>query len=466
MKRYEVLNEDATWGEAFSAINTTSENLNDTDHLYKSYLGDGQVFNIVGNVGYVNAQPAYRNTNITIAREDIANFNISGFQFYHRKQNKIIDIDITCDLYNYRDGRIHFLYIVLSQHGTFEVHDSMFENTEDMILFARFVLDTSGNTVQFYVLAPFAGSPDYIKGNTFYEVSEGLDLIYFNKENKQFTIPNTKVRFSGINFDDYSSPDVLKITKPLGNIKFKYVTWDSMYAVPRPNWLAEDEVNSPIIDKIMNYDNGTITDVAPGKVTCQKIYYDIYSGKFIAMYGNQVFNNMQDAIIGVDAILKYPKPDGIDYLLPTAVLIIKNVNAAYTDENIRIIGLKFDETELFDSNDLARQQAAEAIAKADQAITTAESAVTSVNNHASNRSNPHQTTAQQVGLGNVGNYSVATEAEAKQGTLNNKYMTPLRTVDTITAKSIITDGDIILKISDVQPATQAGKTIIWIDTSS
>ena len=466
MERYEVLSEDATWRDAFDAINTTSENLNNVDYLYKSYLGDGQVFDPAGNIGYVNAQEALRNTNIVIPKENIASFMISGFKFYHRKQNKIVDIEIDCNLYDYRDGRIHFLYIVLSQRGKYEVHDSMFENTEDLCLFARFVLDTEGNTVQFYVMAPFAGSPDYIKGNTFYDVSEGMDLVYFNEENKQFTITNSRVKFSGINFDSYASPDVLNIEPPELNIKFKYVDWDSLYAIPRPMWLQDDEVNSPITEAIMNYDDGTITQIDENKFTIQKVYYDIYTKKFIAMLGNRAYDTMQDAVVSAETVLKYPKPDGVDYLLPIAVLILKNTNAIYSDETIRIIGLTYDETELFDSNDLARQQSLEALTRAQHAIDVADSAVTNVNNHASNRSNPHQTTAQQVGLGNVGNYGIATEAEAKQGTINTKYMTPLRTVDTITAKSIITDGDIILKISNTQPAAQAGKTIIWINTSS
>lgn len=49
-----------------------------------------------------------------------------------------------------------------------------------------------------------------------------------------------------------------------------------------------------------------------------------------------------------------------------------------------------------------------------------------VSDHVDNTSNPHQVTAAQVGLGNVGNYPVASQAEAQAGTANNRYMTPLR----------------------------------------
>ena len=46
--------------------------------------------------------------------------------------------------------------------------------------------------------------------------------------------------------------------------------------------------------------------------------------------------------------------------------------------------------------------------------------------HISNKSNPHSVTKSQVGLGNVQNYGIATQAEAEAGTSNTKYMTPLR----------------------------------------
>ena len=45
-------------------------------------------------------------------------------------------------------------------------------------------------------------------------------------------------------------------------------------------------------------------------------------------------------------------------------------------------------------------------------------------------------------------------------------MTPARTIDTITANSVITSGNIILKIQTTQPSAQSGKTIIWINPSS
>ena len=55
--------------------------------------------------------------------------------------------------------------------------------------------------------------------------------------------------------------------------------------------------------------------------------------------------------------------------------------------------------------------------------------------HTTNKDNPHGVTKFQVGLGSVSNYAVATEAEAKEGTSNTKYMTPLSTKQAITKQA-------------------------------
>ena len=55
--------------------------------------------------------------------------------------------------------------------------------------------------------------------------------------------------------------------------------------------------------------------------------------------------------------------------------------------------------------------------------------------HTSNTSNPHSVTASQVGLGSVQNYGIASQAEAEAGTVSNKYMTPERTKQAITAQT-------------------------------
>lgn len=52
-------------------------------------------------------------------------------------------------------------------------------------------------------------------------------------------------------------------------------------------------------------------------------------------------------------------------------------------------------------------------------------------NHINDKTNPHQVTATQVGLGLVGNYPMATIGEAQAGTSNTLYMSPLRSKNLI-----------------------------------
>ena len=53
--------------------------------------------------------------------------------------------------------------------------------------------------------------------------------------------------------------------------------------------------------------------------------------------------------------------------------------------------------------------------------------------HLANTNNPHKVTAAQVGLGNVQNFGLATEDEAKQGISKAKYMTPSLTQAVLSA---------------------------------
>lgn len=53
--------------------------------------------------------------------------------------------------------------------------------------------------------------------------------------------------------------------------------------------------------------------------------------------------------------------------------------------------------------------------------------------HTENRNNPHGTTKAHVGLTLVNNFGIATQSNAEAGTLNNLYMTPLRTKQAIEA---------------------------------
>lgn len=56
--------------------------------------------------------------------------------------------------------------------------------------------------------------------------------------------------------------------------------------------------------------------------------------------------------------------------------------------------------------------------------------------HMENYENPHRVTKTQVGLWLLENFPIATQTEAMQGTVNDKYMTPLRTTQAIETQAI------------------------------
>ena len=68
--------------------------------------------------------------------------------------------------------------------------------------------------------------------------------------------------------------------------------------------------------------------------------------------------------------------------------------------------------------------------------------------HLDDKANPHNVTKSQVGLASVLNYGVATQAEAETGTSNAKYMTPLRTKQSVDVATKVVDNKLEAHKSD------------------
>ena len=88
-----------------------------------------------------------------------------------------------------------------------------------------------------------------------------------------------------------------------------------------------------------------------------------------------------------------------------------------------------------------------------QAIATLVTAA--LTTHTSSLANPHQTTALQVGLGNVQDLPLASQAEAEAGTLNSRYMTPLRTAQAIAALASVSVSTHIANVANPHNTTKA-----------
>ena len=147
----------------------------------------------------------------------------------------------------------------------------MQSNTDERMLFARFVIDTSGNSVQFFLAAPFAGTPDYVKSNPTFEVMSGLKGSGTNSNT--LILGQGKIRFPGINFDNKADPDVLTVDVSSEALPLRYITWDSVNSRPTVNW-GSGTVTNFDFSKMMNFSTGAITNVANNKTTIQKVYFD------------------------------------------------------------------------------------------------------------------------------------------------------------------------------------------------
>lgn len=147
----------------------------------------------------------------------------------------------------------------------------------------------------------------------------------------------------------------------------------------------------------------------------------------------------------------------------TEQLIDLNVIVGNTDN----VTIEIDKSLVYATQDDLEKTIAETTNNLTSKINTDVKTVSdALSNHIEDKDNPHSVNKTQVGLSNVNNYGVATQTEAASGTASNKYMTPQRTKDAINAYGVISDGNVIIKIGGSAPAVQAGKTIIWIDTSS
>lgn len=77
-----------------------------------------------------------------------------------------------------------------------------------------------------------------------------------------------------------------------------------------------------------------------------------------------------------------------------------------------------------------------------------------LNTHTANVLNPHNTTKDQIGLFNVENYEIATVSDAQVGTATDKYMTPVRTKQAITALALTPLNDHVIDQSNPHGTTK------------
>lgn len=180
----------------------------------------------------------------------------------------------------------------------------------------------------------------------------------------------------------------------------------------------------------------------------------------VGIFAKDLTNNTPEILFSYQyATTPVPIPEGgtvAEMLLDFVIQVGNSENVNITIDSSLVLSTKEDLDKLHSTINSETQE------KINQAVNPVNQ---SLQNHIGNKNNPHSVTKEQVGLGSVQNYAIASETEARAGSSNEKYMTPLRTKNLIESASIITSGNINLVIGGAQPSPISGKTIIWIDTS-
>lgn len=157
--------------------------------------------------------------------------------------------------------------------------------------------------------------------------------------------------------------------------------------------------------------------------------------------------------VGLSQVQNYPPSsqtqaeggaNNSSYMTPLRVtqalaVAVPTLMAVHTDNNNNPHGVTKAQVGLGNVMNYGVATNAEVIAGTSQALyvtpagvkAALESAVAGSGTHITDYNNPHGVTAVQVGLGSVMNYPIATSTEAMTGTANDRYMTPLRTAQAI-----------------------------------
>lgn len=99
-----------------------------------------------------------------------------------------------------------------------------------------------------------------------------------------------------------------------------------------------EDILQDIIDSLNEivYPVGTLQSVPVGKFTVQRILWDVYEDCFICQYGNQIYDDFEDAAEGT-GLLDFPAPYGKTIYIPTAVMIVKSGITSINDDADTVI---------------------------------------------------------------------------------------------------------------------------------
>lgn len=404
-----------TVGEWVDAFNNNA--LASSDHTW--YLGEmlynGILYTGLETIGGAHVQTL---TNLNISSASPQNLELDNFYIYFRDINKILLVDqVTFDLRSYKTGHPMFFYIN-SELG-FRVSSEFHQEDNEVVLF-RFILGTDGKFKQCYLTAQRFGSNVYDTADEFFLV-HGCKPLPAGTNNLRLKLGDGNLKRSGIRIDYHQVPDVVIIRD--NNIPFnlRYITTEN-----KVDFNAATTLNvNP--NKMLNYASKTLSDVPSGKFTAQRILYDVYTNCLIMQYGDASYDSLSEAMTSINNLV-YPFPYNTLMFIPLGIMFIQQ-GCTSTNDSTKCLLVQNTNTTVTqtDSAFFAEDAYARGRLKAFQdqidALSTQVAAASSlVNSHVANKSNPHQVTKAQVGLGNVDNLSLAQIKSSAQTDFDGRYV--------------------------------------------
>lgn len=314
-QRVDALNTVAEWVDAFNN-NALAAN----DHTW--YLGE-MLYNGLLYTGLetIGNRLIHSLTNLNVSSISPRVLEFDNMYLYFRNINKILLVDqVTFDLLSKPELiRNHPMFFYIDSELGFRVSQEFRQNDNEIMLF-RFIINDQDKFTQLYVTSQRFGSNVYDTADEFYLV-QGCEpkpaRTDIEGETMSVSLGNGSIKRSGIKFDYHNMPDVLRLLDNTTPYPIRYIDPDNTIDY-RKSTVTEVDVT-----RLLNYETRTLSQATPGKVTAQRILFDVYTGCLIMQYGNREFDTIQQAMSQVEN-LGYPFPYNQLMYIPLGILFAKS----------------------------------------------------------------------------------------------------------------------------------------------
>ena len=400
-----------TWVDAFN-----NNALASSDHTW--YLGE-MLFNGVLYTGRetIGGIEIHSLTNLNISSISPSLVELDNFYIYFRSINKIVLLDQrTFDLSQYADGEPHFFY--LNSNFGFRVSQEFNQAVDEVMLF-RFIISTNNLFTQCYTTFQRFGSNVYDSAGEYYQV-QGCEPVPIDNT-LTLRLNEGKIKRSGIKYDFHQVPDIYSIENKDVPFNLRYITVNNTVD------FSQSVTTSIDPNKYLNYSTHTLSNVPVDKFTVQRILYDVYSDCLIFQYGDALYDSMSSALSSINNV-SYPFPYDSLMFIPVGLLFVKQgaTNLADPDEAILVqhLNTTIDPMDsAFFAEDAYARGRLDAIANDISNLQAQLLALEGqLNSHVGDKSNPHEVTKTQVGLGNVDNYSYNTIKQKISDDLGDRWL--------------------------------------------